>query len=227
VHIPAAPADQSLPVQIAGTRPARALPYTLSVDGMVDASLSHFSLSFSNAGTIGAVFHAYDIRSPATPRIYTVEAGKSLHDVWPMTAPDQEAYGVAVYGPNGLMRCFRGDVPSAKRPGAALPEISASVDAGGCRITMTLSNRGASACTLLITANAYATAPARTVTVPPGGHVDDQWLCAGSGGWYDFSVTEEGGGPFIRRYAGHVESSSPSTSDPALGRIIAAAPFDG
>jgi phospholipase C len=64
------------------------------------------------------------------------------------------------------------------------------------------------------------------VTVPPGGQVDDHWPCSGSGGWYDLSVTEAGGGPFTRRYAGHVESALPSISDPALGRIIMAAPFD-
>ena len=226
VHLPAVPADQTMPAQQAGIRPARPLPYRLTADGTVDVARAQLSLSFGNTGTTGAVFHAYGIRSPAAPRIYTVEAGKTLHDAWPIIAADQGAYAVAVYGPNGLMRCFRGDSASAKRPGAALPEITASHDAAACRITLTLCNRGAAACTLLITANAYATTPARTVTVPPGGQVDDQWSCVGNGGWYDLSVTEEGGGPFIRRYAGHVESGVPSTSDPALGRIIPAAPFD-
>jgi phospholipase C len=226
VHIPAAPADQSMPAQIPGIRPARLLPYQLSVDGAVDAGRSLLTLSFGNAGTAGAVFHAYDVTSPAAPRIYTVEAGTSLRDSWPIVAQDQGAYGVAVYGPNGLMRCFRGELAQARRPDAALPEIAATVDAAGCRMTLTLANRGASACSLLITPNAYSAAPARTVTVPPGGQVDDAWPCAGSGGWYDVSVTEAGGGSFIRRYAGHVEGGSPSTSDPAAGRVIAAAPFD-
>jgi phospholipase C len=226
VKIPAAPADPAMPAQLAGTRPARPLPYRLSVDGTVDVAQSQLTLSFGNSGTAGAVFHAYEIRSLAAPRMYTVEAGKSLHDAWPISAADQEAYAVAVYGPNGFMRCFRGDLAAAKRPGAALPEVAASIDAAGSSITLMLSNRGASACTLLISANAYANAPARTVMVPPGGQAEEQWPCSGSAGWYDLSVTEAGGGAFVRRYAGHAESASPSTSDPALGRIIMAAPFE-
>ena len=55
-----------------------------------------------------------------------------------------------------------------------------------------------------------------TYFVTPGAHVDDYWDLRGSHGWYDLTVSDERPLGFVRRFAGHVETGRPSTSDPAI-----------
>src|SRR5580692_3970824 len=54
---PASPAEQSMPVQEPGGRPARALPYNLEVDTEADRVGGAVVLTFRNAGAAAAVFH--------------------------------------------------------------------------------------------------------------------------------------------------------------------------
>jgi phospholipase C len=53
-------AAQSMPTQKSGTRPSRALPYTLHTSGFEDPSTNTVWLRFKNDGTQAAVFHVYD-----------------------------------------------------------------------------------------------------------------------------------------------------------------------
>src|SRR6202012_148536 len=47
----------------------------------------------------------------------------------------------------------------------------------------------------------------------PGDMVEDRWAIAASGHWYDIELRCGG---LARRWAGHIETGSPSHSDPAL-----------
>jgi phospholipase C len=62
--------------------------------------------------------------------------------------------------------------------------------------------------------NAYGTAKA--VTVAAESEYEFVVDTRSTGGWYDVRVTVQGS-PFVREFAGHLESGRPSISDPALG----------
>ena len=68
-------AQQLVAAQEAGTRPARALPYELHVNGQLQSQ--GYALTFANTGTQGAHFWVYTGDPTAMPRRYTVEAGKA------------------------------------------------------------------------------------------------------------------------------------------------------
>ena len=92
-QVPVPPAEQHLPQQERGVRPARAIPYTLHADAHVAGG--RLDLTFRNAGEATAVFQ---VRSPAQgeePRSYTVGPGKTLIDTWAAAG----GYDVSVHGP--------------------------------------------------------------------------------------------------------------------------------
>ena len=65
-------------------------------------------------------------------------------------------------------------------------------------------------------ANSYAPGAPRTLTVPAGGATEDHWQLASSSQWFDLQITWAEDPAYLRRYAGHVETGRPSTSDPAV-----------
>ncbi|MDI7066525.1 DUF756 domain-containing protein, partial [Klebsiella pneumoniae] len=81
---PASTAQQLVTAQEPGTRPARALPYELHVNGQVQSQ--GYALTFANTGKQGAHFWVYTGDPTAMPRRYTVEAGKQLTDTWAFDA---------------------------------------------------------------------------------------------------------------------------------------------
>ncbi len=98
-YTPAPPASPVLPRQERGSRPARALPYDLSVNA------ARGTVTFASGPKAGACF--YVTSTAAAPTSYTVEAGKTI------TAPlGAGAYDLTVYGPNGFLRRFAGDAAS-------------------------------------------------------------------------------------------------------------------
>ncbi|EAY69291.1 Phospholipase C [Burkholderia dolosa AU0158] len=68
----------------------------------------------------------------------------------------------------------------------------------------------------LTVTNAYGHGRTRTFDLAPGERVDDYWNLRGSHGWYDLTVSDGRPLGFLRRFAGHVETGRPSTSDPLI-----------
>ncbi|MDE1150804.1 MAG: phospholipase C, phosphocholine-specific [Azospirillaceae bacterium] len=196
---PEVPADQAMPRQEPGARPARALPYVLHVHSRTESG--GLTLAFVNEGKAGAVFAVRDLAGSAGPWHYTVEPGKRLEGHWPA-----EAGRLAVYGPNGFLREFHGDGVIAE----------AAYDVAGQHLRLALRNPGTVPLTLTVR-NAYGEASARSHTLAPGAMVTDAWDIAGAGCWYDLEVTCAEHPDFRRRLAGHMETGRPSISDPALG----------
>jgi phospholipase C len=204
---PPAVAAQALPVQAVGIRPARPLPYALDVLATVDAT-GAVTLGFVNNGKAGAVFHVYDrLHLDAIPRRYTVEAGKTLSDVWSAYG-DALQYDLWVLGPNGFHRLFRGSLVSSPLA------LTSLFDAAGYGLQIILQNQGAQAATFTVTANAYRSDAPITRTLKPGERDTVPLALAASKGWYDFTVRGSGG--FTRRLAGHLENGVASVSDPAM-----------
>jgi len=197
--------DESHPRQEAGQRPTRPLPYAFEVAAQV--TKHGVALSLANTGAAGA---AFDLRSAqgGEPRFYAVEAGKTLVDL----APAQGLYDLTLYGPNGFLRGFKGDVS------APAPEAFARFDPKAGGLLVTLRNTAPLPLTLEIKSNAYLETAARRRRLAPGQEAIEVWGLKASHNWYDFIVTCKEAPAFQRRLAGHGEDGKPSLSDPLLGR---------
>ena len=213
---PRAPTKQAMPRQETGQRPACALPYALQVHGRVDLAAGRYWLDFVNVGSAGAGINVYAQNRSDGPWFYTVEAGKQLSDYWSAASVTAGKYDLRAYGPNGLLREFKGDLALAGS-GRAQPDVEASYDAAGGRLVLRLRNTGTAACTLTVTPNRYSNAAARSYALGAGASIDDVWSIAASEHWYDFSVTSSSDAGFLRRLAGHMETGFASLSDPAIG----------
>ena len=199
------PAHQALPEQEPGLRPARALPYELHVSGWSDQG--SLWLDFANTGAAGACFHVRSADGVSGPWSYTVESGKSLADSW--QAPG--AYDLSVYGANGFLRRFKGDLAA---PRAQL-RISSRYDHARGNFELILANRSGSHCQVTVE-NTYSGESFAQV-LAPGERIEHHWNLQGSFGWYDLIVRSNAESGFLQRLSGHVETGAHSFSDPAIG----------
>lgn len=198
------PAEQSMPAQEPGNRPARALPYELIVNGRSDGT--QFWIDFANQGRAGAAFQVHDrARAESAPRRYAISSGAHLSDTW-QPAGEASDYDVIVYGPNGFLRHFRGKV--AQSP----VEVEISYVAAQPALHLSFTNNGDGP-VLLKFAESYS-GTTREFSVPPGA-TQQTWDATGTHGWYDLSLTGRQD-HFLRRFAGHIETGQPSVSDPAF-----------
>jgi phospholipase C len=150
------------------------------------------------------------------PRRYTVEAGKSLTDVWPSTT-SQGAYDLMVYAPNGFVRSFGGN-SSVWSSSTFQPEILVAYSTSLDQLSLEIRNGGGSAGTLNVAANnAFLSYASQTVSVAAGGLVVLPLKLSTSGNWYDFTVSSNN---FSRRFAGRMETGKDGISDPAFATIV-------
>ena len=211
---PVPPEKGEIPKQEAGTRPARALPYELEVEGkMTDTGLT---LRFRNTGKAAAVFQ---VRSQQTvegetssqaPWTYTVGGGEELTDT--LTDPLAAEMKVSVHGPNGFLRTFKG----LRAQQAKLPlEVSNGFDAKRQTFTVRVRNTGSTSCPVTLL-EGY-TKQSVSEMVKAGAEWEKTWPLASSSGWYDVAVTSAGSPAFERRFAGHLEDGRESRTDPLIG----------
>ena len=216
---PTIPAVQTLPLQESGHRKARALPYAFEASGRVTAG--SFYIDMANTGTAGQCVYLYPnaFRTDG-PWRHTVEAGKTLTDFFVGGTPTG-SYDLSLYGPNGFHRRFAGNRVTATTSGNANPEVTARVDIPSGRIYFTMVNSGTAACTITITANAYRTDGPWTYNLAAGATVSDYYTISWYNWWYDFTATANTTDGFLRRFAGHAENGSESTTDPAVTGVLA------
>ena len=196
---PPTPDNLAAPVQVAGLRRSRALPYAFDV-ALTAGSAAR--LDFINRGSSGAVFHVHDLKRPeAAPRRYTVETLKTLAGEWPAGA-----YDLFVSGPNGFHRRYRGDEAG----------VSMSFAAVGRKARLRLSNVSGKTQNVAVRSGAYEEKiPVIHAAVIPRGEAREfVWDFARTSGWYDLKVKV---GDFEQRLAGRIDDGSPTTSDPAMG----------
>jgi phospholipase C len=223
------PASDVMPVQEAGSKRARALPYQpnaslagfaaangavtarllLSNSGPHTARSSHFSV-YDNTLTTAPGIAAYPA---AFPGQYTVP--HSAHKVETVTATGpvaaSGAYDLTVTGPNRFLRRFTGNAVTAGAGVAVTADYFADGWGPHPVLTLTLANNGHADVTFTVTANQYAAGPARTYRVHGGKHAShaiDPIVTAH--GWYDVTVTIDADASWSQRFTGHLENGQPS-----------------
>ncbi|MFF5546469.1 phosphocholine-specific phospholipase C [Streptomyces olivaceoviridis] len=204
-YVPKPPANGTLPRQEPGSRPTRPLKYAPVVDGSADTAAGKFTLTFASGAHAGAVFLVTSNNRADGPWTYTTEAGKTLSDTW-NSAYSGGDYDLAVHGPNGFLRVFKG------RNKAAGPEVTARHK--GDDVELTFTNKGSGTAKLKLV-NGYGGKPV-TVTVRPGATVRHTVALGSSKRWYDLTVTCDADPAFLRGFSGHVENGRPGVSDPAI-----------
>jgi phospholipase C len=209
-YVPAPPADQALPGQEPGIRPARAVPYELHAHGHLDSDET-FQIDFNNTGKSTAVYHVRSGNTHNGPWTYTVQPGAEISDTWNLAAA-QSAYDLSVYGPNGFLRTFKG---STSGQGKAHLDVKSSYD-DGPGITLEIVNRGTD-CQLSIL-DAY-TKDQTSHHVETGEELTKHWNLKTSHGWYDFVIEVSTDSTFQRHIAGHIETGEDSWTDPAIGAV--------
>jgi phospholipase C len=212
-YVPTPPANQALPEQEPGTRPARALPYELHVEGAVNASRGGVQLVFRNTGKTGAAFQVRSGDGQTGPWTYTVGAGDETADSF--GSGGATSYDFAVSGPNGFLRTFAGGLAA----GSANLTINAIYDSESEGIVLVIRNDGSSAEKVSIF-DAYS-GKTRTHVLHPHNSVTYASELEESFGWYDLTVRVDSDLRFQRQLAGHVETGRPSVTDPAIGAAVA------
>ncbi len=210
----AVPHPQTFPVQDPLVRPACRFDRAFSVD--VQANAEGHSLHFANTGTAGVALIAYwkPMSGDQQPFHYTIEAGKSLRAAPLVSVSAGGFYDWAVYGPNGFLQEFRGNLPA---PSGQAPKVAITPRVWRGDLLIRLDNRkSARACLFLLCDNAYYKNAPTQVRVEAGAEKTVEWgTCAG---WYDASVRVDDDEAFFRRVAGCVQHRlrQPGT-DPAIG----------
>jgi phospholipase C len=216
-----------LPHQEAGTRPSAPLPYELDVNGKLSDDGRQFTIIFEARNkrfekkSSGAPFIAYARHGGSDGQIrnYAVAAGDRLEDAWNLDKFEQGKYDIAVYGPNGFFRQFRGNAEKPKLE-ISLNEVSSPMDAHdkSAFIELRLSNLDHRNHVVTLTENAYG-APTMEREIPAGEQTKLIIDTGASERWYDLSVVVVGFPSFHHRYAGRIETGEWGSSDPAMGRL--------
>lgn len=197
---------QQVPYQARMARPSRALPYQLNVVGTADWRSGTLTLNFFNHGEQGVVFHVYDrLHLAGIPRRYTVEAGKSLSDTWPIS----QSYDLWLLGPNGFHRSFKGALQRHSEP-----ELSLAYQEDSLRLT--LINPSKHPVSMTIERCPYTHQGPWLVDIAGGSSQQRTFSRQPSGGWYDFTLRDGNG--WVRRVAGRIETGAHSISDPLMGK---------
>jgi phospholipase C len=209
-YVPTPPSDQDLPTQEPGTRPARALPYELHVDGEANDSQGNVELRFRNTGKAAAVFQVRFGDGVTSPRTYTVGAGDGTSDTFGASGPTT-SYDLTVHGPNGFLRTFAGSLAA----GTANLTVKVIYDTRSEGIELVIHNHGSSDQRLTIV-EAYT---GKTKTHKIEEHETFRYYSElhRSFGWYDLTVQVDSDPRFHRQLAGHVETGKDSVTDPAIG----------
>ncbi|WP_031087689.1 phosphocholine-specific phospholipase C [Streptomyces sp. NRRL WC-3549] len=199
---PEPPADQRMPVQEPGTRPARPLPYQPDAQARrVDGELR---VLLSNTGRSSAHFALYPYADEFPAPQHRDVRGTAQWRV-PLTGG---GYRFTVTGPNGFRREFEGTAGGGA-------ELSSRIDADERDLHLTLRNDGRRTLNFTVRPLGYVDGGdlrdrTRRVEVKPGRSRTVVYPAAGEHGWYDLVVTAEGS--FRRRLMGHIENGRASVS---------------
>ena len=104
------PAQQALPPQEQGTRPARAVPYELHVHGETNDSHATVELRFRNTGDAAAVLSSFLVSATAKTPLAATRSSPNHGSLGSIPASSGNVYDLSVLGPNGFLRTFAGSL---------------------------------------------------------------------------------------------------------------------
>ena len=208
-YTPTPPAQQAMPLQEPGTRPACAVPYSINTYGDADCTAGAFRIRFANSGRQTAVFQVRSGITATGPWTYTVQPHSEIVDSWNFES-GAVAFDLSVYGPNGFFRAYKGQSGNTVNLQSV---VAYDLVRGG--ITLQSQNLGPETAELRVQ-NLYDN---ETITwIVKRGRVFNQfWSLQKVSGWYSLVISVESDPIFLQQFAGHLETGEPSTTDPRIG----------
>ena len=210
------PANQVLPPQERGVRPARAIPYTLNAHAVVNVPDGSLRIDFENLGAGTAVFQVRSGQAVDAPRTYTVGAAQQLSDEWSLLANGETEYDLSVHGPNGFLRTFKGGVA----PSRSRLDVGVDYSESSHTLSLSISNQESQPATVRIFDRYTGRMIERALA--PGGWIAERWSVARFYGWYQLTITVVEDPGFEYTIAGHIEDGRDSMSDPLMGGLLQA-----
>jgi phospholipase C len=200
---PPAEGAQQMPTQERGTRPHRPTLHQSHADVTVDRTTSQVTAALTNVGTVGVSFAIYpDAYLPFASTPVTVLQSSPGSYVWDATLTGGK-YAFSVYGPDGFLTSFAGEIVAAGRSVGPVPVVTASLQSGpATTVELTLANEGQEEILYTLTPNDYE-ARTQTVAVTLGSPKTISWP-TDQYGYYDVVITTNTGDGFRRRYAGRI-----------------------
>lgn len=223
-----------LPKQEKGIRPANALPYELYADGALAGQNFELKLvaetDVHGARSAGSPFNVYlrnarmesgakkyaDNTANMWVATYSVKAGDTLRQAFPLALFTEGKYDIDVVAPNGFTRNFKGDASPNKLMVHATYESKAGTLTGNLLIQ--LRNTTTTPITVHVRDNAYKTG-AKEVQLAASSDQTVVMDLSKQYGWYDFTVSQQGA-PHATTYTGRVETGRSSYSDPLMGDMV-------
>jgi phospholipase C len=194
---------QKMPAQEPGTRLHRPSNHQPFADVTVDRATSQVTAALTNNGKVGVSFTIYpDAYLPATPTPVTVLQSSPRSYAWDATRTAGK-YAFSVYGPDGFLTSFAGQVVPAKLNAGPVPVVTAALRCAATKtLELTLANEGHQKIVYTLTPNDYE-GRTKTVTVEFGRPQTINWP-ADQYGYYDVVITTNTTDGFRRRYAGRI-----------------------
>jgi len=200
---PPAAADQSMPAQEPGIRPHRPSRHQPHADVTVDRTTGQVTAALTSTGTVGVALAVYpDKYRPfvATPVTVLPSAPRSY--AWDAALTGGK-YAFSVYGPDGFLASFAGEVVPAGRDAGQVPVVTAALRSAPAKtVQLTLANEGQQEIIYTLTPNDYE-GHAQSATVKSGRPATVSWP-ADRDGYYDVVITANTTDGFRRRYAGRI-----------------------
>jgi len=200
---PPAEGDQKMPTQESGTRPHRPASHQPQADVTVNRATGQVTASLTNTGPVGVSLAVYpDKYLPFTPAPFTVLQSAPRSYVWDATLTGGK-YAFSVYGPDGFLTSFAGEVVAAGLNSGPVPVVTASLQSGpATTVELTLANEGQEEIVYTLTPNDYE-GHTQTIAVTLGSPMTISWP-TNQYGYYDVVITTNSGDGFRRRYAGRI-----------------------
>ncbi|WP_231458605.1 MULTISPECIES: phosphocholine-specific phospholipase C [unclassified Pedobacter] len=215
------------PKQENGTKPACALPYHLTVDAAL--SNNEIELTFkaakglfgSETENVGAPFNMNTILKYkgviGKYWAYAVKSGDVLKDTISLDDFDNGIYDLAISGPNGFYRNFKGNAKNPNINVLAKPEITGTIaKKTSGNLVLSFENKGTTPADIQIIDNKYKSQP-KTLSLKLKSTASITLNLAKSGNWYDFSIVQVGNKIFKQQYAGKIENGMITQTDPYMG----------
>lgn len=194
---PNVPADQRMPRQEVGSRPARALPYAVSVGASIAPKA--LDLELVDVGARPAHFAVYAHHDAAAAPVHLDVAGQQRVRI-PVTGG---TYRVSVQGPNRYWADLAGSTSSAPVSVVVAPTPR------GRSALVTVVNDDTQAHAVTLAGGEYGGHP-RRVRVLAGGRRAVTWPT--EDGWFDVRATLAGDAAFAWAFTGRLENGRPGRS---------------
>ncbi len=203
---PPVPTTQSMPAQESGTLIARPLPYQPNTGSFSDLTGGNFDIILTNSGTASVHYSIY-ANAYRTDGPWPYDVAYTNSTVVPFSVLSSTGnYDFSCYGPNGFVRRFAGNINAQ----ANKIEVSAFVNPATGNVKVNITNGTAAAININLTNNYVNSGKAYAISATSSSAIE--FLAATNNGWYDLTATLSGSTNFLRKFAGHIETNSLSST---------------